>query len=63
MNVSNWFACSECGEPTDYKRKGDDGYYYGHCKKCGKVVRLYVDSEISTANSQDKLSTRMITKA
>lgn len=41
--VNNWFACSECGEPIDYKRKGEDGYYYGKCARCGHMVKLFVD--------------------
>lgn len=41
--TSNWWACAECGEPTSYKRKGEDGYYYGRCRNCGHMVKLFVD--------------------
>ena len=41
--TTNWFACSECGEPTKYLRKGEDGYYYGKCRRCKSTVKLIVD--------------------
>ena len=58
--ITNWFACSICGEPTTFKRTTDDGYHHGYCKRCKKVVRLDVAyGEVSPDNKQDGMSTKL----
>lgn len=39
--IHNWFACSECLTPTNY-RKTNEGVHFGRCSKCKRLVKLTV---------------------